>query len=163
MRIGELSRRTGVSTSRIRFYETEGLLPRVPRSANGYRDYPAEMVGVLTLIDQAQALGFSLDEIGRTLPAVLHRGFSREEALGGLEAKLAELDAHIAQAIAMRDALATELAEQRRLWAEPCAPDHGPAPWSSQPWAGLARVPQARLDAQRDRASPQRSRKRDRP
>jgi DNA-binding transcriptional MerR regulator len=40
MRIGELSRRTGISTSRIRFYEKHAVLPKPIRGENGYREYP---------------------------------------------------------------------------------------------------------------------------
>ncbi len=40
MRIGELSRRTGISTSRIRFYEKHEVLPKPIRGENGYREYP---------------------------------------------------------------------------------------------------------------------------
>ncbi|POM26655.1 HTH-type transcriptional regulator HmrR [Actinomadura rubteroloni] len=40
MKIGELSRRTGVSVRALRYYEDEGLI-RPARSANGYRDYCA--------------------------------------------------------------------------------------------------------------------------
>src|ERR1700733_8746463 len=39
MRIGELSRRTGISTSRIRFYEKHNVLPKPTRNGNGYRTY----------------------------------------------------------------------------------------------------------------------------
>ncbi|MER5539019.1 MerR family transcriptional regulator [Streptomyces mirabilis] len=38
MRIGELSRRTGVPTRMLRYYEEQGLL-RPERAANGYRSY----------------------------------------------------------------------------------------------------------------------------
>ncbi|MFE4990949.1 MerR family transcriptional regulator [Streptomyces mirabilis] len=38
MRIGELSRRTGVPTRMLRYYEEQGLL-RPARAANGYRSY----------------------------------------------------------------------------------------------------------------------------
>ena len=37
MKIGELSRLTGLATSAIRFYEASGLLPSAERGANGYR------------------------------------------------------------------------------------------------------------------------------
>ena len=54
MNIGELSKRTGLSTSRIRFYEQSGLLQAAERGLNGYRSYPPEMVQMLELIAIAQ-------------------------------------------------------------------------------------------------------------
>lgn len=63
MRIGELATRAGISVSRIRFYESRGLLPQVPREANGYRSYGDEDVATLRFIDQAKRLGFTLAEI----------------------------------------------------------------------------------------------------
>jgi MerR family transcriptional regulator, copper efflux regulator len=63
MRIGELARRSELSTSRIRFYEAHGLLPKAERSDNGYRDYPDSVLETLRLIQGAQDLGFSLGEI----------------------------------------------------------------------------------------------------
>jgi hypothetical protein len=41
MQIGEIAEATGLSRDTLRFYEKRGLL-RARRSANGYRDYPAE-------------------------------------------------------------------------------------------------------------------------
>jgi DNA-binding transcriptional MerR regulator len=38
VRIGELSRRTGLSVRSLRYYEEEGLI-QPTRSGNGYRDY----------------------------------------------------------------------------------------------------------------------------
>lgn len=35
MRIGELSRRTGVETATLRYYEREGLIDQPGRSASG--------------------------------------------------------------------------------------------------------------------------------
>ena len=63
MKIGEIAKAAGVSTSRIRFYEREGIIPPADRGANGYRDYPAELVSLLRFIEQAQGLGFTLREI----------------------------------------------------------------------------------------------------
>jgi len=50
MRIGELARRSGLTTSRIRFYEAKGLLNVVSRKANGYREYPADALMILGII-----------------------------------------------------------------------------------------------------------------
>ena len=58
MRIGELSRRTGISTSRIQFYEKHAVLPEPIRGENGYRKYPDRAAKMLRLINDAQRLGF---------------------------------------------------------------------------------------------------------
>ncbi|MBX4168897.1 MerR family transcriptional regulator [Rhodococcus sp. DMU2021] len=49
MRIGELSRRTGLSTRMLRYYEQEGLI-HPERGANGYRDYTDDDVARAKLI-----------------------------------------------------------------------------------------------------------------
>ncbi len=63
MKIGEIARAAGVTTSRIRFYERQGIIPPADRGANGYRDYPEKLVTLLRFIEQAQGLGFTLREI----------------------------------------------------------------------------------------------------
>lgn len=65
--IGDVAERTGLSAPTIRHYESIGLLPRPSRSAAGYRHYTDATVAELRLITKAQALGFSLDEIGEIL------------------------------------------------------------------------------------------------
>jgi DNA-binding transcriptional MerR regulator len=91
MRIGELARRSGLSTSRIRFYEAKGLLNVVSRKANGYREYPADAVMIVGIIVGAQRTGFSLDEIKRILPAGLGN-WRRGELTGGLRRKIADIE-----------------------------------------------------------------------
>src|SRR5216684_4248275 len=86
MRIGELARRSGLSTSRIRFYEAKGLLNVVSRKANGYREYPAD-----ALMIGAQRTGFSLDEIRQILPADL-RNWRRGELMSALRRKIADIE-----------------------------------------------------------------------
>lgn len=63
MKIGEIAKAANVSTSRIRFYEREGIIPPADRGPNGYRDYPLDLVALLRFIEQAQGLGFTLREI----------------------------------------------------------------------------------------------------
>ncbi|MFD5575536.1 MerR family DNA-binding transcriptional regulator, partial [Streptomyces cadmiisoli] len=46
MLIGELSRRTGVSSRLLRYYEAQGLLD-AERGPNGYRDYTADSVAAV--------------------------------------------------------------------------------------------------------------------
>ncbi len=67
MKIGELSRLSGLTIDTIRFYEREGLLPAPVRTPSGYRDYPAETYDRLSFIKRARELGFRLHEIGELL------------------------------------------------------------------------------------------------
>ena len=63
MPIGDLSRRSGVKVPTIRYYETIGLLPEVPRSAGNRRLYDPAMVDRLRFIRHARELGFDIEAI----------------------------------------------------------------------------------------------------
>jgi DNA-binding transcriptional MerR regulator len=66
MRIGELSRRTGVPVRTIRFYSDSGLLS-AERSESGYRTYGEEAVTQLELVRTLRSLGIDLPTIRRVL------------------------------------------------------------------------------------------------
>jgi MerR family transcriptional regulator, copper efflux regulator len=68
MQIGELAKRCGVTTSKIRFFENQGVLPIAVRGLNGYRDYPEASIETIQLILRSQRLGFSISEIRETVP-----------------------------------------------------------------------------------------------
>lgn len=67
LQIGELSRKTGVSSKTIRYYEEIGLLPEPQRAENSYRVYSQDDVERLQFIRRARALDFALDEIAEIL------------------------------------------------------------------------------------------------
>ena len=92
MKIGDLSKRSGLTVSRIRFYERIGLLKAAERRTNGYRTYSADAAVALELIDTAQRAGFSLDEIRTLLPSDLEQ-WEHDALLDTLRRKVAELDA----------------------------------------------------------------------
>lgn len=91
MKIGELAKRSGLSASRIRFYESSGLLSTVERTGNGYRSYDADALWMLELITGAQRAGFSLEEIRSLLPTS-GGAWPQEELLAGLRRKVAEIE-----------------------------------------------------------------------
>lgn len=102
MRIGELSRRTGIAASRIRFYERHQVLPKAVRGANGYREYPDTAVKMLTLIDGSKRLGFSLAEIREGLINAAPDFPSRAAIVEALRIKLEHVDQHIKDVQARR-------------------------------------------------------------
>ena len=64
--IGELARRTGLSVSAIRFYETKGLVHAIRTSGN-QRRFPRSDIRRLSFALIAQQLGLSLEEIAQAL------------------------------------------------------------------------------------------------
>lgn len=96
MKIGELAQRTGLASSRIRFYERIGLLKTVERQANGYRSYPADAELVLKLIMTGQRAGFSLDELRALLPGDLAQ-WEHGTLLDTLRRKVEDIEALQAQ------------------------------------------------------------------
>ena len=67
--IGELSERTGVAPSALRFYEERGLI-RANRSAGGQRRYAREELRRVSFVLVAQQVGLSLAEIGDALASL---------------------------------------------------------------------------------------------
>ena len=66
MTIGEVSRRSGVAASALRFYEERGLL-NSERAGSGHRRYPRPVLRRIAFIVFAQRVGLTLDEIGAEL------------------------------------------------------------------------------------------------
>lgn len=67
MTIGQVATQLGLNVQTIRFYEREGLLPKLERSSSGYRQFNAEVVKRILFIRHAQEVGFSLREISTLL------------------------------------------------------------------------------------------------
>jgi len=65
MKINEVSKKTGLSISTIRFYEKKGLIPEkyVSRDTNNYRNYSIDIIEYLLMIKTVHSAGFSLTEI----------------------------------------------------------------------------------------------------
>lgn len=61
--ISEVSRRSGVAASALRFYEDRGLI-HSQRTGSGHRRYPREVLRRVAFIVFAQRMGLSLDEVG---------------------------------------------------------------------------------------------------
>ena len=102
MKIGELAKASGLTAKTIRFYESEGLLPRPPRTASGYRMYASGDLQRLGFVANAKLVGLTLREIKEIL--LLN---DRDEPTCGhvrnlLDEKLAEIDSAISDLTAIR-------------------------------------------------------------
>jgi MerR family redox-sensitive transcriptional activator SoxR len=95
--IGQVAARAGLNTSRIRYYESVGVLPE-PVRVSGQRRYEEDVLRRLNVIDVAQRAGLTLDEI-RDLTGSPHAGDRLRELA---ERKLPEIEALIARAEEMK-------------------------------------------------------------
>ena len=92
MKIGELARHSGLTRSKIRFYEAQGLISKAKRQANGYREYPPQTIQILEIIVVAQSGGFSLKDIRHLLPTSELGRWNKEALLATLMRKVAEIE-----------------------------------------------------------------------
>lgn len=67
MRIGELADAVGTTSTTLRFYEEQGLLPETDRTPSGYRDYSPETVTRIDFIHRGKAAGLTLAQIREVL------------------------------------------------------------------------------------------------
>lgn len=101
--IGALARREGLAAETLRYYERLGLIEPSRRTAANYRLYDRLAVRRLRFIRRAQALGFSLAEIGELLSLHEHP----EEDMGSVK-RLAQ---------AKIDDIASKMADLERMRA----------------------------------------------
>ena len=115
--IGSLAAAGGVGVETIRFYQRKKLLEQ-PTRDGGVRRYGSADVRRLRFIRQAQAAGFTLDQIGEliALDSTEDRARVRELAAARIEA----LDARMAELERARDALRHLARECGRGRAGPC-------------------------------------------
>jgi MerR family mercuric resistance operon transcriptional regulator len=107
--IGKLAAAAGVTIETIRYYQRRGLLDEPPKPFGGQRRYPLDMVKRVRFIKRAQALGFTLSEIGALLG--LNEACACAETRDLAVRKLASIEQKMADLAAMRHALG-DLVEQ---------------------------------------------------
>ncbi|WP_250008834.1 MerR family transcriptional regulator [Actinoplanes sp. M2I2] len=108
MRIGELARRTGVTTRALRYYEEQNLLT-AERGRTGQRHYPEVAIDQVRLIRELYAAGLSSKTIAELTPCVID-GNATPALLDRLAAERDRLDRHISDLTHTRNKLDTVLA-----------------------------------------------------
>ena len=97
--ISEVSRRSGVASSALRFYEERGLITS-ERAGSGHRRFPRAVLRRVAFIVFAQRIGLSLEEIAAELAKLpaeripTRRDWSRLSAewMRRIEHRIAELE-----------------------------------------------------------------------
>ena len=95
MLIHELSKKSGLSTHTIRFYEKSGLVKGVRdknTKSNNYFHYDDEALEKLSFIQDAKSVGFTISEIGQIIDAWYNNKYSKKEKISILEGKLVALE-----------------------------------------------------------------------
>lgn len=106
--IGKFAAAADVGVETVRFYQRRGLLS-TPRRIDGIRRYGSADVARLRFIRQAQAAGFTLEEIRRLLD--LDSGEDRATVQEMAAKRLAELDARMEALQQARTSLQTLVSE----------------------------------------------------
>ncbi len=102
--ISEVSKRFGLRSSALRYYEDIGLLPEA-RKVGGQRQYEPGTVRRLAVIQRARQVGFSLKEIQELL-AGFDQGTTASQSWRALtQRKRAELEARSEEIKAMQTIL----------------------------------------------------------
>lgn len=104
--IGQVASAAHVNVETIRYYERRGLMPPPERSRSGYRQYEPAAVRRLRFVKRAQALGFTLAEIGELLDLRADPVRSCEQVEAEASRAIARIDRQIEELERMREALA---------------------------------------------------------
>lgn len=105
--IGEISARSGVSQSALRFYERQGLITS-RRTGGNQRRYPSVTLRRVALVQAGKAAGIPLERIREALDTLSDGKAPTRRDWGRLSAEWrAELDERIATLEAVRDRLTT--------------------------------------------------------
>ncbi|MGC4957658.1 MerR family transcriptional regulator [Actinomadura citrea] len=124
MRIGELSRRTGVKAHQLRYYEAQGLL-EADRGANGYREYGDAAVVRVKQIRHLLGAGLSSEDIAYLLPCAAGETpdlLGCPELLAAMRTRLRRLDDRMERLARSRDALVGYIDAAGRTDGETCPP-----------------------------------------
>lgn len=97
--ISQISHLSGLPSKTIRFYEDSGIISKVERKENGYRQYQESNLTELKLIKAARDLGLPLSEIKHLMTGCYsgHCSHSKETISDQIENYLSLLDNQINQ------------------------------------------------------------------
>lgn len=108
MLINELSKKTGISTHTIRFYEKSGLIEGKQDASvksNNYYHYDEVTIEKLEFISEAKSVGFTIKQIGQMIDAWYNQKYTKEQKLEILDDKLISLEQKMVEIKGMKQQL----------------------------------------------------------
>lgn len=118
--LGQLAQAADVYVGTIRYYQRRGLMGKPAKPLNGARRYDENDARRLRFIKQAQALGFSLDDVGDLLALEDGQSCAGAEQLGTRQ--LTTVGERIAQLRRVEDALSQMVDRCRGNRGTVCCP-----------------------------------------
>ncbi len=104
LKIGDLARRTGVSTDTLRLYEKRGLI-QSERMANGYRVYHPQIENLVNLIRLGQSVGFTLREMEGVTARLANGPLSAEDTTTLIKERIDSVDVKLGELVKLRELL----------------------------------------------------------
>lgn len=105
MKIGDLAKRTGLSTHTLRYYERIGLLPYADRDRSGQRDFDASILTWIAFLGRLKTTGMPIRDM-------LRYAALRDDGEATGPARRQMLENH-------REQVRTQIAELQELPARP--------------------------------------------
>ena len=109
--IGQLAKRAGLRPSALRYYEEQGLLKPVGRTASGYRLYNSEAEQSLKFIQRAQRLGLALADIRKLLDGIANHDLTSADILQTVEDRYIALERQVTDGLVLRHEMGQFLQE----------------------------------------------------
>lgn len=106
LRIGEVSKRTGLPVKTIRFYCDQGLLQPSGRSDAGYRLFDQDNLAELTIIRALRSMDVSIPELSKILEMRRSGVCNCSVLKGSIADKMASIDEQISELRMMQEELA---------------------------------------------------------
>ncbi|MDX2273184.1 MAG: MerR family DNA-binding protein [Cyanobacteriota bacterium] len=100
--IGQVAAESGVPIKTIRFYEEQGLLTALGRSAGGFRLFSVDVLPRLAFIKRVQKLGMSLQEIREFLDIRDQGSYPCDKIHEKLKGKILDIDQRIEHLLSLK-------------------------------------------------------------
>lgn len=117
-RISALSKRTGVSSKAIRYWESLGLMPQAARTHTGYGRFGPESIQRVEFIQKSKSIGLTLSQVAKVWELVRSGRNPCPEVARWTEQKVELID----QQVRLLSTLRRRLEVYRRKWSRklPC-------------------------------------------